>query len=179
MDLFEAIEERHSYRGAFVQEPVAEDDLRKIVQAGLDAPSGKNLQTSRFVIISDHDQLARLRSVLPDRPYIATAPAFIAVFFDADPQPSADQPYRFEVEDAAAAVQNMLLAITALGYASVWLDGMLRSEQRAEQVSSIIGLPDNTKVRILLPVGKPAEEYVRRPKKSFEERVRFNIWQAH
>jgi len=179
MDLFEAIKERHSYRGAFVQEPVAEEDLRKIVQAGLDAPSGKNLQTSRFVIISDHDQLIRVRSVLPELPYIATAPAFIAVFFDTDPWPTAEQVYRFEVEDAAAAVQNMLLAISALGYASVWLDGMLRIEQRAEKLGAVIGLPDNTTVRILLPVGKPAEVYSRRPKKPFEERVRFNTWQAH
>jgi len=179
MDLFEVISERYSYRGAFVQEPVAEVELRKIVQAGLDAPSGKNLQTTRFVIINDPDQLALIRTVLPEQPSIATAPAFIAVFFDADPQPSAKHPYRFEIEDAAAAVQNMLLAISALGYASIWLDGMLRSERRAEKVSAIIGLPDNTKVRILLPVGKAAEVCSRRPKKPFEERVRFNIWQAH
>jgi len=42
MELFEAIKERYSYRGPFKSQPVPEKDLRKIVQAGLDAPSGKN-----------------------------------------------------------------------------------------------------------------------------------------
>lgn len=179
MELFEAIKERHSYRGAFAPQQVTEEDLRTIVQAGLDAPSGKNLQTTRFVIINDPDQLELVKNVLPDQPYLRTAPAFIALFFDADPQPSVQQPYRFEIEDAAAATQNMLLAISALGYASVWLDGMLRREQRAEKLSAIIGLPDSCTVRILLPVGIADETYPRIQKKPFEERVRFNIWQAH
>lgn len=179
MELFQAIRERYSYRGAFAPEAPSEEELRKIVQAGLDAPSGKNLQTTRFVIVSDPDQLARIRGVLPEYPYISTAPAFIALFCDADITPTAEQPLRFEVEDAAAATENMLLAITALGYASVWLDGMLRSGQRAEKVGAILGLPDGARLRILLPVGRCAESYPRREKKPFEERVRFDIWQAH
>jgi nitroreductase len=178
MELFEATKERYSYRGSFIQIPLPEDDLRKIVQAGLDAPTGKNLQTTEFVIINDPDKLAQVRAIFSEQPFIATAPAFIAAFFDADPQPAPEYAYSFEIEDAAAATQNILLAITALGYASVWLDGVLRSEQRAEKISRIIGLPDNKKVRILLPIGIAADEYPRRQKKPFEERVRFNTWQA-
>jgi nitroreductase len=179
MELFQAIRERYSYRGAFAPEAPGEDELRRIVQAGLDAPSGKNLQTTHFVIISDPDQLARIRGVLPEYPYITTAPAFIALFFEADINPSAEQPLRFEIEDAAAATENMLLAITALGFASVWLDGMLRSEQRAERLGAVLGLPEGARVRILLPVGRAVENYPRREKKPFEDRVRFDIWQAH
>lgn len=178
MDLFEATRERYSYRGAFVQKPLPEEDLRKIVQAGLDAPSGKNLQTTGFVIINDPDKLARIRAIFSEQPFIATAPAFIAAFFDSDPQLAPEYTYSFEIEDAAAAVQNILLAITALGYSSVWLDGVLRSEQRAERISKIIGLPENKKVRILLPVGIAADQYQRKQKRPFEERVRFNTWEA-
>lgn len=177
MELFEAIRERYSYRGAFDRKPLPEDDLIKIVQAGLDAPSGKNLQTTGFVIVNDPGRLEQIKALFSNSPFINTAPALIAVFFDAEPLPAPEFSFRFEIEDAAAATQNMLLAITALGYASVWLDGILRSGQRAEKISGIVGLPEGKKVRILLPVGIPTDLYPRREKKSFQERVRFNTWQ--
>ncbi|MHC4951653.1 MAG: nitroreductase family protein, partial [Planctomycetota bacterium] len=53
MDLFEAIKKRHCYRGGFTDAAVSREDLTKIVQAGLEAPSGKNCQTTRFVIVDD------------------------------------------------------------------------------------------------------------------------------
>ncbi len=176
MELFEAIAQRYSYRGAFEQKPVPEEDLRKIVQAGLDAPSGKNLQTTQFIIINDPATLDRIKAVFSGQPFIATAPAFIAAFYDVEEQAASEFPYTFEVEDAAAAVQTILLAITGLGYASVWLDGVLRNEQRAEKIGKAIGLPDAKKVRILLPVGVAAEKGPRKQKQPFAERVWFNTW---
>ncbi len=53
MDLFEAIEGRYSYRGAFTDAPVPREDLVRIVEAGLKAPSGCNAQTTTFVIAAD------------------------------------------------------------------------------------------------------------------------------
>ena len=174
MKLFEAIEKRYSYRGPFTEQTVSEDDLKKIVQAGLDAPSGKNLQTTQFVIINDPDKLAQVKAVFNGQPFITSAQAFIATIFDADPQATPEYAYTFEIEDNAAATQNLLLAITALGYASVWLDGVLRYEQRAEKIGAIIGLPESKRVRILLPVGVPARVDPRRPKLAFNERAWFN-----
>lgn len=176
MELFEAIKQRHSYRGAYLQKAVPEDHLRKIVQAGLDAPSGKNLQTPHFIIINDPAVLIRVKEVFPGQPFIATAPAFIAAFFDVEEKAASEYPYTFEVEDTAAAVQNILLAITGLGYASVWLDGVLRNEQRADKIGAIIGLPQSKKVRILLPVGVAADKGARKQKQSFSDRVWFNNW---
>ena len=80
----------------------------------------------------------------------------------------------FGVEDCAAAVENMLLAITALGYASVWIDGWLRPENRNETIGKLLGVPKNKIVRILLPIGVPTKE-VRGPEKMvFNERAWFN-----
>ncbi|MFZ4855569.1 MAG: nitroreductase family protein [Desulfuromonadaceae bacterium] len=178
MELFQAIKERYSYRGAFVQKPLPEADLRKIVQAGLDAPSGKNLQTTQFIIIDDPEKLDRVRGVFAGQAFITTAQAFIALFYDIEEQAASEFPYTFEVEDAAAAVQNILLAITGLGYASVWLDGVLRNEQRAERIGEIVGLPKSKRIRILLPVGVPTDEnHSRKEKLAFDKRVWFNTWQ--
>ena len=176
MELFEVIKQRYSYRGAYQSKPVPEEDLRKIVQAGLDAPSGKNLQTTQFIIINDSDTLARIKDVFAGQSFITTAQAFIAAFYDVDEQAASEYPYTFEIEDTSAAVQNILLAITGLGYASVWLDGVLRNEQRAEKIGTIVGLPQSKKIRILLPVGVPVEEGPRRQKQPFAERVWFNAW---
>jgi nitroreductase len=68
----------------------------------------------------------------------------------------------------------MLLAITALGYASVWVDGWLRVDGRNETIGRLLGVPEDKVVRILLPIGVPAEE-VNGPKKMpFSERAWFN-----
>jgi nitroreductase len=176
MELFAAIKQRFSYRGAYLQQQVPEEHLRKIVQAGLDAPSGKNLQTTQFIIINDPDTLSQVKAVFAGQPFIATAPAFIAAFYDVAEQAASEYPYTFEIEDAAAAVQNILLALTGLGYASVWLDGVLRNEQRAEKIGAIIKLPKSKRVRILLPVGVPAEHGLRKQKDAFADRVWFNSW---
>ena len=167
MELFDAFKKRSSYRGAFSPEPISAENLKKIVQAGLDAPSGKNLQTTQFVIISHPLKLAQVKGVFARQPFIETAQAFIATVIEVDVQPAPEYPYAFDIEDNAAAVENMLLAIAALGYASVWLDGVLRFENRAEKIGNIIGLPSSKVVRVLLPIGVPAEDY---PRGFLEER---------
>jgi nitroreductase len=80
----------------------------------------------------------------------------------------------FELEDCAAAVQNMLLAITALGYATVWTDGELRFDDRAAKIGELLGVPTKRRVQVFLPIGVPAEEAKPPQKQPFEERAWFN-----
>lgn len=173
MDLFEAIEKRQSYRGGFLNQPVPREHLRKIVQAGLAAPSGKNAQTTEFVIIDDPAMVSAIRAMHPQNKAMQQAPAYIACIVDKQP-PAVYEGMSFQIEDCSAAVENMLLAITALGYGSVWIDGWLRVEGRADKIGQLIGLPAGKKVQILLPVGKPAETWPRPQKKPFEQRAWFN-----
>ena len=67
MDVFEAIAKRHSYRGRFTDAPVAREDLIKIVLAGIHAPSGKNEQTTSFVVV-DRPELLRQIAEIVDKP---------------------------------------------------------------------------------------------------------------
>jgi len=73
-------------------------------------------------------------------------------------------------------VENMLLAITALGYATVWLDGALRYNRIAERIGEMLSVPPDRQVRILLPLGIPAEPGTQREKLPFEKRAWFNGW---
>ena len=170
MDVFEAIGKRHSYRGPFTEAPVPRKDLEKIVQAGIQAPSGKNEQVVSFVIVDDPELLRGIAAVV-QRPACNTAKAMIACV--SDPRPVFEG-FSFAAEDTAASVENMLLAITALGYASVWLDGVLRVNDVAARVGEILGVPAGHTVRILLPVGVPAEPGVQKEKLPFAQRAWFN-----
>jgi len=173
MDLFEAIKKRHCYRGAFTDTSVPREDLEKIVQAGLDAPSGKNCQTTRFVIVDEPELLEQIGQMHPANKAMQQAKAFIACIIDKKPE-AIYEGFEFQVEDCAAAVENMLLAITALGYASVWIDGWLRVENHNETIGKLLGAPRAKIVRILLPIGVPEKE-VKGPKKMpSPERAWFN-----
>jgi len=170
MDLFEAIERRHSYRGMFTDGAVPREDLERIVEAGLKAPSGCNAQTSTFVIVDDAELLGKLAEII-DRPVVRGAKALIVCVARHEP---VYHGLSFGVEDCAAAVQNMLLAVTALGYGSVWLDGVLRRDRCAERIAELLGVPSDAEVRVVLPVGVPAETVEPPEKKPFAERAGFN-----
>ncbi|MCK4958928.1 MAG: nitroreductase family protein [Planctomycetes bacterium] len=173
MELFEAIEKRQSYRAAFKDQPVGREDLQAIVEAGLKAPSGKNEQTTRFVIVDDEVALAAIRAMHPSNKAMQQCRAMIACIVDVEPE-AIYEGYSFQVEDCAAAVENMLLAVTALGYATVWVDGWLRVKGNAVAIGGLLNVPEGKVVRIVLPIGVPAEQYPQPQKKPFAERAWFN-----
>jgi nitroreductase len=170
VDVFDAISERYSYRGGFSEQTVSREDLRKIVQAGLQAPSGCNEQTTSFVIIDDAQLMAKIVRII-NRPVCDTARAMIVCV--ADPRPTY-KGLSFQLEDCAAAVQNMLLAVTALGYATVWLDGVLRMDDVATRLNSLLDIPEGKTIQVVLPLGVAVKEGKRPEKLAFEKRAWFN-----
>ena len=170
MDVFEAIEKRHSCRGVFAGTPVPREDLRKIVQAGIQAPTACNAQIATFVIVDDPELLGQIAAIL-DRPVCNTARAMIACI--EDPRPIY-KGIAFSAEDCAASVENMLLAITALGYATVWLDGVLRRDNIAQRINKLLGVPPDKSIRVLLPIGVAAEPGKQKEKLPWEQRAWFN-----
>ncbi|MFA7114341.1 MAG: nitroreductase family protein [Candidatus Omnitrophota bacterium] len=176
MDIFKVINTRHSYRGEFTDEPVGRADLVKIVNAGICAPSGKNCQTTEFVIVDDREKLQSIGS-MHTMPAMRTAKAMILCIIPYKPE-TVYEGHSFAVEDCSAAVENMFLAITALGYASVWIDGWLRVCDRARMIGDIIGLCADKKVRVLLPIGVPSDKITQAEKKPFIERCWFNMYRS-
>ena len=119
MDLFDAIANRYSYRGEFTAASVPTGALGKDRGGGHPRPLGVQRAGGDFVIVDDRSLLRQIAEIM-GKPVCHSAPAMIACV--ADPRP-VFAGLSFAGEDCAAAVENMLLAITALGYASVWLDG--------------------------------------------------------
>ncbi len=173
MDFFETVINRHSYRGPFLDQPVDSDDLRKIVQAGLDAPSGMNKQTTGFVIVTDPDLVSQIASMHDSNKAVNQAKAFVVCTMDAEPEPIYAGDH-FQIEDCSAAAQNVLLAVAAMGYASVWIDGWLRTDGHAETIAKLLGVPDDKVVRIILPIGVPKYPARGPEKQPFDQRAWFN-----
>ncbi|MDR1493322.1 MAG: nitroreductase family protein [Planctomycetaceae bacterium] len=174
-ELFQVIAKRHSYRGEFKNEPVDPEHLKKIVQAGIDAPSGCNAQTTRFVIVTEPKLLAEISNYFENRAVCKTAKAMIVCVTDSTP---AYGNVSFAREDCAAAVENILLAISALGYATVWYQGYVQKDQTAEKIAELLNVPNNLHVEVVLPIGVPITQEPPRPKKSFAERAFFNRYGA-
>jgi len=171
MDLFDAIGRRHSYRGMFTDAPAPRSDLQRIVEAGIQAPSACNEQVVSFVIVDDPQLLGQIAEVLDNKPVCRTARAMIVCVVAPRPVFARTS---FAAEDCAAAVENMLLAITALGYAGVWLDGALRSEDRAGRIGRLVGVPEELLVRVLIPLGVPVEPGRQAARLPFDRRAWFN-----
>ena len=173
MNVLEAIKKRHSYRGKFKAEVVPKEDLKTIMEAGLAAPSGCNKQTTSLLAVDDPEVLAKIHAVI-DPPVAETAPALICVLTR---RIFAYRDRCFAVQDYSAAIENMLLAITELGYQSCWYEGHITDEDRIGwQIAQILGVPDDHELVCILPVGIAETEPVPPRKKSFEERAWFNSW---
>jgi len=171
MDMMQAILERKSYRGKYTAQPVPREHLQAIMEAGLAAPSGCNKQTTSLIAVDDPQVLEKLHSVIT--PSVGeTAPAMICVLTE---RIIAYRDRCFATQDYSAAIENMLLAITALGYASVWVEGHITDvDQIGRQMADILGVPKNMELVCFLPVGKPAQEIKGPVKKPFGERAWFN-----
>lgn len=171
MNTFEAIACRRSYRGKYLPTTVPREHLIQIMEAGYHAPSGCNKQTTSFLAVDDPEILAKLKSVI-DPPVAETAPAFICVLTR---RIIAYRDRTYYVQDYAAAIQNMLLAIEELGYASCWIEGHVTDVDRiGYQIQKILGVPDEYELICILPVGIAADP-VKPPKKQpFEVRAWLN-----
>lgn len=172
MNTLDLIQSRRSYRGPYESSPVPREDLKRIMEAGLAAPSGCNKQTTSLIAVDDPELLRRLKAAI-DPPIAKTAPAAIIVLTR---EIFAYRDRCYSVQDYSAAIENMLLAINALGYESCWYEGHITDEDRIDlKLAEILGVPEEYKLVCFLPVGRAAEK-IRQgpPKKGFSERAWFN-----
>lgn len=171
MNTFQAMTERYSYRGRFLSDPVPREHLVKIMEAGCAAPSGCNKQTTSFIAVNDPEVLAKLKAVI-DPPLGETAPAFVCVLTQ---RTVAYRNRIFNVQDYSAAIQNALLAIADLGYASCWVEGHVTDDDRiGDKMAAILGVPEGYELIAYLPIGVPEAPGKRVRKKPLSDRAWFN-----
>ncbi|MCL2077254.1 MAG: nitroreductase family protein [Oscillospiraceae bacterium] len=171
MNILETIKGRTSYRGAYKNIAVPREDLVKIMEAGLSAPSGCNMQTTSLIAVDNADLMRKLLRVI--KPCAArTAPAMICVLTK---KIIAYRDRCFYIQDYSAAIENMLLAAVALGYESCWYEGHVTDADKiGRKMADILGVPDDYELVCFLPLGQAAEPLNYVNKKPFGERAWFN-----
>lgn len=143
MELFDAIRNRRTVR-SFTGETIPRQDLEKIVDAGRLACTGRNLQPWDFIVVTRKETIDYFAQ---HTDWMGNAAAVIAIV--------ADPFSRWWVEDAAAAAENMLLAITALGYGGCWLQGV--TMEREADYKALLSIPMRLRLFTIIPVGVSTE----------------------
>jgi len=150
------------YRG----EPVPDDVIGRILEAGRQAPSAANRQPWHFVVVTDQetkDKLAtgRYNGFIRDSAFTVVG---VALPYDRVSE-------KWGVVDVTIAMQNMVLAAEVQDVGSCWV-----GDFNEEVVKSLLGIPKEAKVVALLPMGIPDEQPGPKTKKPLDEIVHYNNW---
>jgi nitroreductase len=162
MDVLEAILTRRSIR-KFIAGKIADEDLQRILKAGMYAPSAHNYQPWQFIVIRDTAILQKIRKVHPYAEMLKTADLAIVVCGDL----RREEHTGYLVQACAAATQNILLAAHGQGLGGVWL-GVYPRENRIKKISKLLHLPKEIIPVSMVALGLPGE------KKEIKERFKQN-----
>lgn len=189
MELFDAIGNRRSIR-RFTDREVPEEAVRRIIQAGIDAPSAKNRQPWRFVVLTGKSKaamlnvmdkkIAEMEAAAPEEKaglswvrnsmrIMSEAPVAILIL---NPEGKCMELPRTEpelfrdltdIQSVGAAIQNMTLAATGLGLGSLWICDVLFA---CREICGWLG--SGEQLAAALSVGYAGESPGRRPRKEME-----------
>lgn len=167
MDVFEAIKQRRSIR-MYTDENVSDDDVNRLIEAALWAPSAGNTQPLNLVVVKDIEMKRKLSEAALNQASVRKAPVVFVVCADLSRSRKGygdrgEQLY--SLQDTAAATQNILLAAHALGLGTCWVGAF-----NDKQVAEIIKAPKDMKLVAMIPVGHPVGQAAapkRRPVNEF------------
>lgn len=171
MELLEAIYTRRSIR-QYQDRPVSDEAVRTILGAAMMAPSAGNVQPWQFIVVTDPALMNQVKDVHPYVGMAAGAPLGILVCGDL----SLEKYPGFWVQDCAAAMQNMLLAVHDQGLGAVWT-GIHPVDDRVERFRSIFDLPEQVVPLGFAVIGWPVKPG-RRKERYQAARVHQNRWQG-
>ncbi|HYB68692.1 MAG TPA: nitroreductase family protein [Candidatus Acidoferrales bacterium] len=168
MEVFEAIKGRRSIR-AFEERDVSGEEVAKLVEAAIWAPSAGNIQPWEFVIIRKPDGKKRLAEAAWEQSFIEEAAVVIVVC--ANENRSSERygdrgKSLYCIQDTAAAIQNIHLAAYSLGLGTCWVGAF-----KEQEVSEILNVPQGIRPVAIVPVGYAAEPASPRSKRPMDQIV--------
>lgn len=168
MDLYDTIKTRCSIR-SYAEKPVEDDKLRRVLEAGRLAPSGRNLQGWKFVVVQDADHRKALAQA-SDQPWMATAPVIIAVV-STDPHRIMHCNVPAAPVDCAIAIDHMALAATAEGLGTCWIGHF-----NQHPCKQLLGVPELMQIIEMLTLGYAAADPAAKDRKAFDDVVCFETF---
>ena len=144
------IHARKSVR-SYTDEPVTPEQVETLLRAAMAAPSGKNVQPWRFVVVTRPETKKKL--AVGFNKMIAKAPVVIVVCGKTTNRLGGTN--NNWTADCAAATENLLLAAESLGLGAVWT-ACYPYDDRMQPAIEALGLPDDVTPYCIVPVGHPA-----------------------
>lgn len=168
MDLIEVIKKRRSIR-KYKSKPVPPAVLARILEAGRLAPSAKNVQPWRFIVIKDEKTKRELAKACNCQWFIAQAPIVICGVALAQSAYARMGGYMssFSV-DLAIAMDHIILVATGEGLGTCWIGAF--TEKR---VKDILKVPESARIVALTPIGYPAERVAATSRKRLSKIVSY------
>ena len=149
MNIIDIIKSRRSIR-KFTSEPVSEELVETILEAGRWAPSGLNNQPWRFAVIRDAGLRQAISELTHYSKIVMAAQVLITVFLDTEKSYHREK----DIQAIGACLQNMLLEAHSLGLGTVWLGEIIRSN---EQIKAVLGLARKLDLMAVVALGHPDE----------------------
>ncbi|MHC4500572.1 MAG: nitroreductase family protein [Planctomycetota bacterium] len=150
MTVIEAIRKRYSCR-AYQDRPVEQEKLYSVFEAARLAPSAKNLQDWRFVVVTDRQTRRRLAEAANSQMFLENAGTIIVACSNSTHVMRCGQP--IAPIDVAIALEHIALQAAELGLATCWIGSFY-----PEKVREILDVPADIAVIELMALGYPADQ---------------------
>ena len=170
MDVYEAIESRASVRD-FTDEDVPSSTVKNFLETAVRAPTAGNLQPWRFYVVRDRDVKKGLCEAAWGQPCVEQAPVVIVVCAELEVCSSgygSRGEGLYAIQDTAAAVENILLAIVAEELGACWVGAF-----NEEAASEVLILPEGIRPLAMVPIGHPAGKQRRTGREPFENYTKY------
>jgi nitroreductase len=167
VDVFSAIKKRRSIRN-YLPKEVEREKLERILEAGRLAPSARNRQEWRFIVVISKEKREELvREASPHQPFMLSAPVIIVAYtLDKDYVMRCGVPAHYI--DIAIALTHMHLQAVEEGLGTCWIGSFYQ-----DKVKRVLNLPEDAEVVQLMTLGYPAEDPPERPRLPLKEIVKY------
>jgi nitroreductase len=169
MNVSDAIRQRRSVR-SYLERPVEAEKLERVLDAGRRAPSARNMQEWKFVVVRDAPTRARLAEAACGQAFVGQAPVVLAACAIACGHVMTCGQHCYPI-DLAIAVDHMTLQAVEEGLGTCWIGAFHEAK-----VKEILGIPAPVRVVALLPLGYPAQVPPPTARKPPEEIVAWERW---
>ena len=169
LDTLKTIKQRRSIR-SFNDKTISKDDMRTILDCAMSAPSARNQQGWRFVIVDDKTILKKISEGIEHGKMCKDASHAIVVCYEVYDEIAE----LYWEQDASAATQNILLSAAALGIGSVWIAVHPRAK-KIEFVKKQFNLPKSIKPLCIVALGYK-DDFLKEVDRFDAKKVYYNNW---
>lgn len=162
MDVQEAVKTRRAVR-SYKPDTVPEESLKRILEAVRLAPSAKNKQDWKFIVVKNPEKRKQLSEAARNQEFIAQTPiVIVGVALDPDYIMGSEVP-AYAV-NLGIAMEHIALSAVEEGLGTCWVGGFSQKE-----VKEVLKIPEKYKVVALMPLGFPADKPASKIRKDLEE----------